>query len=50
MSNNNHLSILLHNNPCGLFDAKSCIYIYIYIYTCLATLKSSDRTKQSACG
>ena len=36
------------------------IYIYIYIWmgfdpgfehpTCLATLKSSDRTKQSVCG
>ena len=33
------------------------MYIYIYIYilinkrpTCLVTLKSSDRTKQSVCG
>ena len=24
--------VLCHINPCGLFEAKSCVYIYIYIY------------------
>ena len=26
------VDFLWHINPCGLFNAKSCLYIYIYIY------------------
>ena len=26
------VGVLWHMNPCGLFNAKPCLYIYIYIY------------------